>query len=84
MEIQNEIVSKKLQLQKNIDMFFRKFKETNKMIFAKLKNTIYNEKSNLLSMIESLKARTNTFANDELMLESKNAVKDLDKRKTSK
>lgn len=62
-------------------MFFRRFRETNKMIFAKLKDTIYSEKTNLLSMIENLKARTNVFANDELTLESNNLKNDLDKKK---
>lgn len=51
------------------------------MIFAKLKDTIYSEKTNLLSMIENLKARTNVFANDELTLESNNLKNDLDKKK---
>eukprot|EP00340_Litonotus_pictus_P003745 CAMPEP_0170519772 /NCGR_PEP_ID=MMETSP0209-20121228/5062_1 /TAXON_ID=665100 ORGANISM="Litonotus pictus, Strain P1" /NCGR_SAMPLE_ID=MMETSP0209 /ASSEMBLY_ACC=CAM_ASM_000301 /LENGTH=287 /DNA_ID=CAMNT_0010805735 /DNA_START=255 /DNA_END=1115 /DNA_ORIENTATION=+ len=64
-EIQEEIFKEKMMIQSNVDKFFSQFKETNKMIFAKLKDTVQTEKNHLMSMIQNLKENSKVFSREE-------------------
>lgn len=59
-----------MTMKSNIDLFFKKFRQSNSLIFAKLKETIKNEKTNLLSMVEGLKTKVKIYTNEEEIMKA--------------
>jgi len=59
---------KKVSIENNITSFFEKFMNTDKMIFAQLKDTINNEQVNLMSSLDDLKNKVKLYFGEETIL----------------
>jgi hypothetical protein len=58
-------------MNKKSEMIFDNFKQTNKLIFARLKNTINNEENKIMGNLIDLKRRVNVYFNEEGILSTK-------------
>jgi hypothetical protein len=70
--LQNKITLKKQELEGNIIEFFNKFQLENKLIFAKLKDTINNEENTLIASLDELKERVNLYMTEEELMNNQN------------
>ena len=59
---------KKVNIENNISSFFEKFMNTDKMIFAQLKDTINNEQVNLMSSLDDLKNKVKLYFGEQTIL----------------
>ena len=65
--LERKIEMKKLNIENNIRSFFDQFLMSNKLIFAKLKNTINNEQNSILGDLDELKRNTELYVGEEMI-----------------
>ena len=58
-------------MNKKSELIFDDFKQTNKLIFARLKHTINNEENKIMGNLIDLKRRVNVYFNEEGILSNK-------------
>jgi hypothetical protein len=66
--MRNKLRTKKLELNNGLDKFFYEFIERNKLIFAKLKDSVNVKENTLISSLDNLKRKVSLFYNEELMM----------------
>jgi hypothetical protein len=66
--MQNKLKMKKLELSNGLDRFFNEFIERNKLIFAKLKDSVNLKENTLVSSLENLKRKVSLFYNEQQMM----------------
>jgi len=71
--MQNKLRMKKLDLYKGLNRFFNEFMERNKLIFAKLKDSVNVKENTLLDSLEHLKKKVSLFYNEEEMINDASA-----------
>jgi hypothetical protein len=55
-------------LEKNINDVFSNLEATNRLVYAKLKNTINNQENKLIGTIDDLKQRINIYFNEQILM----------------
>lgn len=68
MMMQNKLRMKKLELNNGLDKLFNDFIERNKLIFAKLKDSVNTKESTLISSLENLKRKVNLYYSEQQMI----------------
>ena len=71
--MRNKLRTKKLELNNGLDKFFYEFIERNKLIFAKLKDSVNVKENTLISSLDNLKRKVSLFYNEELMIRDSSA-----------
>jgi len=59
---------KKLEMNNGLDRFFNEFIEKNKLIFAKLKDSVNLKENMLISSLENLKRKVSLFYDEEELM----------------
>ena len=55
-------------MKNNIKTFFNEFSESNKLLFAKLKDTVSNEENQVKNALDLLKSKLKIYFNEESIL----------------
>lgn len=71
--MQNKLKMKKLELNNGLDRFFNEFIDRNKLIFAKLKDSVNLKENTLVSSLENLKRKVSLFYNEQQMMSDASA-----------
>jgi hypothetical protein len=62
--------SKKVEIEKNLQLFFEQFNLKNKLIFSKLINTIKNEENKMVGSLDDIKRKVKLFIGEETILKN--------------
>ncbi len=61
----NKLKAKKIKLNNGLNRFFDEFLERNKLIFAKLKDTVNIKENTLIDKLQNMKRKISLFYNEQ-------------------
>ncbi len=66
-------MSKKIQIESNLQKIFEQFSQKNKLVFSKLINTVKNEQNRIVGSLDFLKRNVKQYLGEEALLSQKNS-----------